>query len=166
MSLDVNFGGLRECQDTIVAESEWMINELDELVVPDEDDFAHVIDARRLAVALKRVGETCLDLDILVVNGVALSQRSAETHDGPDLQGSVRRLLNGLHAAVAPIAGLIDRLKHKSSDARVASILRAGMVSSLQAIDTIATELKPVLDEKDGQAGAGEDFGVYDPVTD
>ena len=78
---------------------------------------------------------------------------------------NVRRLLNGLHATVTPIDGLIRRLGTMSTETRLSMILQAGMVGILRSIDSIADELEPFLSGQ-AEVPAREDFGVYDPGTD
>ena len=163
MTANINFINLRSCQRAIADESTWMGGELEGLPDGESDEYTHIVEARRLVGTLNRAGREYIDREFLALKQYAIAERSVATYGGPDPRLIVKRLLNGLHATVTPIDGLIRRLGETSSDTRLSMILQSGMVGILRSIDSIADELEPLLN---GQADAGEDFGVYDPGTD
>jgi hypothetical protein len=165
MTANINFINLRSFQRTIVEESTWMGGELESLPDVERDEHSHIVEAQRLVGTVNRAGHEYIDREILALKQFAIAERSAPAYNGPDPRLIVKRLLNGLHATVTPIDGLIRRLGETSTDTRLSMILWAGMVPILRSIDSIADELEPLLN---GQAEipAGEDFGVYDPGTD
>jgi hypothetical protein len=165
MTTNINFINLRSAQRTIVDESTWMSGELEGLPDGESDELTHIVEARRLVGTLNRAGHEYINREFLSLKQFAIAERSVPTYGGPDPRLIVKRLLNGLHATVTPIDGLIRRLGETSTDTQLSMILRAGMVGILRSIDSIADELEPLLT---GQAEipAGEDFGVYDPGTD
>src|ERR1700676_2050069 len=163
MTANINFINLRSAQRTIVHESTWMSGELEGLSDGESDEHPHIAEARRLGGKLNRAGHEYIHREFLALEEFAIAERSFPTYSGPDPRLIVRRLLNGLHATVTPIDGLIRRLGQTSTDARLSMILQVGMVGILRSIDSIADELEPLLN---GRADAGGDFGVYDPGTD
>jgi hypothetical protein len=163
MTANINFINLRYSQRTLADESTWMGGELEGLPDGEGDEHTHIVEARRLVGTLNRAGREYIDREFLTLKQFAIAERSVPTYSGPDSRLIVKRLLNGLHATVTPIDGLIRRLGETSTDTRISMILQAGMVGILRSIDSIADELEPLLN---GRADAGEDFGVYDPGTD
>jgi hypothetical protein len=164
MTANINFINLRSSQRALAAESTWMAGELEHLPDGESDEHTHLAEARRLVGTLNRAGREYIDREFLALKQYAIAERSVATYSGPDPRLIVKRLfLNGLHATVTPIDGLIRHLGETSTDTRLSMILQAGMVGILRSIDSIADELEPLLN---GQADAGEDFGVYDPGTD
>jgi hypothetical protein len=162
MTANINFINLRSAQRTIVDESTWMGGELEGLTDGERDEHSHIVEARRLVGTLTRAGHEYIDREFLALKQFAIAERSVPTYSGPDPRLIVKRLLNGLHATVTPIDGLIRRLGETSADTRLSMILQAGMVGILRSIDSIADELEPLLSGRP----KGEDFGVYDPGTD
>jgi hypothetical protein len=162
MTANINFINLRSCQRAITDESTWMGGELESLPDVERDEHSHIVEAQRLVGTLNRAGHEYIDREFLALKQYAIAERSVATYSGPDPRLIVKRLLNGLHATVTPIDGLIRRLGETSSDT-LSMILQSGMVGILRSIDSIADELEQLLN---GQADAGEDFGVYDPGTD
>src|SRR6202795_3245961 len=160
MNANINFINLRSCQRAIADESTWMGGELEGLRDGESNEHSHIVEARRLVGTLNRAGREYIDREFLALKQFAIAERSVPTYSGPDPRLIVKRLLNGLHATVTPIEGLIRRLGETSTDTRLSMILQSGMVGILRSIDSIADELEPLLN---GQADAGEDFGVYDP---
>ena len=163
MTASINFINLRSSQRTLDAESTWLVGELERIPDRESDEHTHLAEARRLVGTLNRAGREYIDREFLALKQYAIAERSVSTYSGPDPRLIVKRLLNGLHATVTPIDGLIHRLGEPSTETRLSMILQAGMVGILRSIDSIADELQPLLN---GQADAGEDFGVYDPGTD
>jgi len=164
MTANINFVNLRSAQRTIVDESTWMGGELEGLPDGESDEHSHIVEARRLLGTLNRAGHDYIDREFLALKQFAIAERSVPTYSGPDPRLIVKRLLNGLHAIVTPIDGLIRRLGETSTDTRLSMILQAGMVGILRSIDSIAHELEPLLSGRPDPAR--EDFGVYDPGTD
>jgi hypothetical protein len=162
MTANINFINLRSAQRTIVDESTWMGGELESLPDGESGEHTHIVEARRLVGSLNRAGHEYIDREFLALKQFAIAERSAPAYSGPDPRLIVKRLLNGLHATVTPIDGLIHRLGESSTHTRLSMILQAGMVGILRSIDSIADELEPLLSGR----SEGEDFGVYDPGTD
>jgi hypothetical protein len=165
MTANINFINLRSAQRTIVDESTWMGGELESLRDGTSDEHTHIVEAQRLVGTLNRAGHEYIDREFLALKQFAIAERSVPAYSGPDPRLIVKRLLNGLHATVTPIDGLIRRLGDTSTDTRLSMILQAGMVGILRSIDSIADELEPLLNGR-AEIRAGEDFGVYDPGTD
>lgn len=163
MTANINFINLRSSQHALDAESTWMAGELERLPDGESDKHTHLAEARRLVGTLNRAGREYVDCEFLALKQYVIADRSVSTYTGPDPRLIVKRFLNGLHATVTPIDGLIRRLGETSTDAQLSMILQAGMVGILRSIDSIADELQPLLN---GQADAADDFGVYDPGTD
>jgi hypothetical protein len=164
MTANTNFINLHSAQRTIVDESTWMGGELEGLRDGQSDEHPHIVEARRLLGTLNRAGHEYIDREFLALIQFAIAERSVPTYSGPHPRLIVKRLLNGLHATVTPIDGLIRRLGETSTDSRLSMILQAGMVGILRSIDSIAHELEPLLSGRPDPVR--EDFGVYDPGID
>jgi hypothetical protein len=144
MPVNINFVVLRECQAALVAEAAWMGKEIEAFTIAQEDERPHVVEARKLVLALRNVGGAYLNEEIAALKSIALAQRAA-TKGGPEPQTVILRLLNGLHASVAAMNGQIAEVSDTSIDLRLAILLRSGMVGFFRAIEGIGEQLRPLL---------------------
>ena len=171
--INIDFIKMRDCQHAILREALWMLGELDGLETIDIDDSTHMSEARQLVGSLSTTGNEFIDSGFAELKQYAIDERSDQECSSVEIKYTINRLLNGLHALVAPIDGLIRRICIISQDSPVSTtqgrrlpmILMAGMSPILQAVDGIAGELRSLL-EANLKGNPGQDFGVYDPDTD
>jgi hypothetical protein len=152
---------LRSAQRKLAEESAWMIAELQKIPEGEPEEQGRVTEARQLVAGLGQAAGEFLNLELLALKQFAVAERD-DTVVVPAPRSDIKRLLNGLHATVAPIDGLIRRMGKGLADTGVSMILMNGMVIALRAIDNIDDELRPVLEGR-GELPDGQDFGVYDP---
>src|ERR1700730_16979792 len=119
MTANINFINLRSVQRTIVDESTWMGGELEGIPDGQSDEHSHIVEARRLLGTLDRAAHEYIDRELLALKQFAIAERSVPTYSGPDPRLIVKRLLNGLHATITPIDGLIRRLGETSTETRL-----------------------------------------------
>lgn len=165
--LVVDFLALRDRQATLLVEARWMADELAGLVRSgNAEEQATILEAQILVHALNRTVREFLDGQIAALKTIALRQREADAAGEPSPEFTVRRILNGLNAAVAPIHGLIHSLRDEGSSTTLSMLLMSGMTPSLHAIGGIQEELEHVRRQWIGEEESRGDFGVCDPATD
>jgi hypothetical protein len=112
-------------------------------------------------LALNHAAQTFLNREIQRLDMTLARDDKDQKHPSElNLLTTTRLIRNGLHAAVRPIAELIERFGDDPDQRQLGMLLRAGMIPCLQAVDAIAGELTKFTISAAHQSARKEDFGV------
>ena len=134
-----------------------MALELAEMGLRKPELRSQLLEAQTRVHALNQTVCEFLDEQIAAVKEVALRQRVTEANGEPSPELPVRRIRNGLNAAVAPLHGLIQRLEGQEGAATLRMLLMAGLGPCLHAIGGIYAELEHVRRQYIGDEEARDD---------